>query len=230
VLTGSDLLYPGPQAVGQRLLNPEDSHNECTTRVSLQACCASTGSPEVALAVPEGPLGRESGPRPKARAATLTISLSAQDAASLNTLASLIERALRGPGRRLRQPQSGHHSSGATSSSPTFIHSSTRWSLQVHSGPIRPSASIPVALCTRVNARPHPALEQKAVRSVMSCCAQSGSNVIPLWPTSSPPKKVQRFASVRSERRVGCNSLTGGPRHRQHAPVDTVIGRDRGHR
>ena len=44
--------------------------------------------------VPEQPWGRERGPRPKALAATLTICLSAQDAASLSLLSPLIERAM----------------------------------------------------------------------------------------------------------------------------------------
>ena len=85
---------------------------------------------------------------------------------------------------RGRGPQSGHHSRGATRPSPTFIQSSVRCSLQVHNGPTRPSASMPVAPCTRVSSRAHPSFEQVVISSVMPSvypkrsCSSSGRQIL----------------------------------------------------
>jgi hypothetical protein len=74
--------------------------------------------------------------------------------------------------------RSGHHSKGGTRPPPTFIHSSVRWFLQVHNGPTLPSASIPVAPCTRDSVFPHPSLEQMPIRSVDSPYTRSCAEVM----------------------------------------------------
>jgi hypothetical protein len=215
------------------LLNPEDSHNECTTGVPTRTDAVVFGphrdairgwarcsvnwrrlGPESVTRRAWGTPERESGPRPKAGAATLTICPSAQDVALLSPSSSDFEGAARTCAAP-PAPQSGHHSNGATSSSLTFIQSSIRWSLQVHTGPTRPSASIPVALCTRVNARPHPLLEQIPTCSSMSCCAQSGSNVILLRPTLSKAENTAVWVSA---------FQTPSPSHFVHPPVTLDLG------
>ena len=122
----------------------------------------------------------------------------------------------RGPTGRLGRSQSGHHSRGATRSFPIFIHSSVRWFLQVHSGPTRPSASMPVASCTRCEspAAPVPRTGRDQIGHVI--CVADCAEAVDLTPSfAKQPPGVARQPG-------GRRPMHPAPRGRETEPCRSV--------
>lgn len=101
----------------------------------------------------------------------------------------------------------------------TFNQSSVRWSLHVHNEPTLPSASIPVASCTRVSLFEHPSFEQVPFWSVIPLRHACGCGVPGCGPHRGSLRPASPFRSqgvhwgwVRDRNACPCN------RYQRHVP------------